>query len=142
MPTMTIFFLAVFQPFVIFTIQERRLNMANNTVTLTGNMGSEAKAIETSDKPFATFSLATTDSYQDEQGQWQQKETVWHNILVFSPKLIEQIKSLKKGSRLEIIGSLSYRSFEIQTESGIITKKEAAIIASKLEQKPLVKKTS
>lgn len=114
----------------------------NNTVTLTGNMGSEARIIETSGKPFASFSLATTDSYKDDKDQWHQKETIWHNILVFNPKVIEQVKNLKKGSRLEISGSLSYRPFEVPTETGLITKNEASIVAYKLEQKPLVKKAS
>ncbi len=123
--------------------KQRRLNMTNiNTVTLTGNMGSEAKIIETAEKPFATFSLATTGSYKDENDEWQQKETIWHNILVFNPRVIEQVKNLKKGSRLEISGSISYRSFEVQTEVGTLTKKEASIIAHKAEQKPLVKKAS
>lgn len=115
----------------------------NNTVTLTGNLGSEARIIATEENTFAAVSLATTDSYKDEQGNWQEKDTVWHSILAFSPRVIEQLKAFKKGTRVQITGSLSYRPFEvINGEGEVITKKEAAIIASKVELAPLVKKSA
>lgn len=113
----------------------------NNTVTLTGNMGSEARIIETEESRFAAFSIATTDSHKTEAGEWQEKDTIWHNILVFNPKVIEIAKSLKKGTRIEVTGALSYRPFEVANGDGeVITKKEASIIAGKIEQAPLVKK--
>ena len=36
----------------------------NNTIKLTGNTGSKVKIIDNNGKPFAAFSLATTDSYK------------------------------------------------------------------------------
>jgi len=114
----------------------------NNTVTLTGNMGSEARLITTEESHFAAFSLATTDSYKDDTGEWKEKDVIWHSILIFNPVLMEVVKNLKTGTRLKITGSLSYRPFEvINGEGEVITKKEAAIIAGKIEQAPLVKKT-
>jgi len=119
----------------------------NNTVTLTGNMGSEAKIIETEDKTFfAAFSLATQDSYKDQNDQWQDKELLWHNILVFNPRVVEMVKNLKTGTRLTLTGSLSYRPFKTQVidsktgEAKEVTKLEASIVAGKLELSPLVKK--
>lgn len=113
----------------------------NNTVTLTGNMGSEARIITTEESHFAAFSLATTDSYQDDSGVWKEKDVIWHSILIFNPVLIEMVKNLKTGTRLKITGSLSYRPFEVMNGEGeIITKKEAAIIAAQVEQAPLVRK--
>jgi len=114
----------------------------NNTVTIIGNMCSEARIIEAEDKTtFAAFSLATTDSYKDQNDEWQNKETQWHNILVFNLRMIELVKSLKKGTRLEITGSLSYRPFEVVSGDGeVFTKKEVSIIASKVEMAPLAKK--
>lgn len=113
----------------------------NNTVTLIGNMGSEARIIETEESRFAAFSIATTDSYKTEAGEWQNKETIWHNILAFNPVVIEVVKNLKKGTRLKITGSLSYRPFEVVNGEGeVITKMEASIIAGKVEHAPLVKK--
>lgn len=115
----------------------------NNTVILIGNMGSEARIIKTEGRDFVGFSLATTDSYKDDKGEWQEKETVWHNILAFNPKVVEMLKAFKKGSRLTVTGSLSYRPFEVVNGDGeVITKKEASIIVSKIELTPLVKKKS
>lgn len=115
----------------------------NNTVKLIGNLGSEAKIIEQDGKSFATFSIATTDSYLDENEAWQQKETVWHRAIAFSPYVQEKLKKLKSGTRVEIIGSLSYRPFDTVLEDGrTVTKLEASVIAHKVDQKPLVKKQS
>ena len=114
----------------------------NNTVKLTGNMGSEVRIIETEENTFASVSLATTDSYKDEEGNWQDKTTLWHNIIAFSPTIIEALKSLKSGTRIEVTGSLSYRPFEVQDGNGkVITKKEASVIVYKVEQAPLAKKS-
>jgi single-strand DNA-binding protein len=113
----------------------------NNTITLIGNTGSEVRIIESEGKkPFAAVSIATTDSYKDQDDKWQDKETLWHNIIAFSPSVIEQLKAFKKGTRLQITGSLSYRDFKVLDEGKEITKKEAQIIAYKVEQAPLVKK--
>ncbi|PHN04386.1 single-stranded DNA-binding protein [Flavilitoribacter nigricans] len=113
----------------------------NNTVKLIGNLGKEARVVESSNGTFAALSVATTDSYKDQEGNWQDKETIWHDVVIFNPKLIESVKAFKKGTRLEIIGSLSYRPFEIQNDDGTaITKKEVSIVAAKVDQAPLVKK--
>ena len=113
----------------------------NNTIKLVGNTGTEIKIIENDGKPFAACSLATTDSYKDkETEEWKDKETIWHDVIVFNPKLMEQLKAFKKGTRLEVTGSLSYREFKVQDEGKIIAKKEARIIANQVDQAPLVKK--
>ena len=113
----------------------------NNTVTLIGNIADEAKIIEGENKRFAALRIATTDSYKDkETGEWKDKETTWHEVVAFSPTVIEQLKSFRKGTRLQIIGSLSYRQFKVLDEGKQITKREANIIAKKIEQAPLVKK--
>lgn len=116
--------------------------MARNFIaTLTGNMGSEARIIEKEDKTFAAFSLATADSYKDKNDEWQPNETEWHNILVFNPKLIEMVKSLKKGTRLSITASCYYRSFDVVDGEGqVITKKEISFVPREIEIAPLVKK--
>ena len=114
----------------------------NNRVTLIGNTGSDARIIETEATQFAAVSVATTDSYKKEDSEeWQDKETVWHNVLAFNPTLIKVLDSLKKGTRIEVIGSLSYRPYQIQDGDGVvITKQEASIIAHKIELRPLAKK--
>ena len=115
----------------------------NNTITLIGNMGSEVRIVHLEGKKsFASISLATTDSYKDQEGNWQDKEIIWHDVIAFNPNVIKQLESFKTGTRLEIIGSLSYREFQVNDEGKVITKREASIIANKVEQKPLVRKRS
>ena len=110
----------------------------NNHVEIIGNMGDEARINEANGKPMAAVSIATTDSYKDKEDQWQDKETLWHNVLVFNPKFIEVVKNLKKGTRLKVTGELSYREFKTVTEDGQeVTKKECSIIAKNVEQAPL-----
>ncbi len=117
----------------------------NNKVILTGNLGSEAEIIETENTTFASVSIATADTYKDDNEEWQQAATIWHNVLTFNPKLIEALKSLKTGTRVEIEGALSYRPYQVQIhdKDGVvreITKQEASIIARKIELAPLAKK--
>ena len=116
----------------------------NNTIILTGNTGDEVRINRTNDnKSFASLHIATTDSYKDNDGNWQNNQTIWHNVVAFNPNLIEALKSYKKGTRLQITGAISYRPFEVRLEDGtVITKKEASIIAKKVEQAPLAKKQS
>lgn len=104
-------------------------------------MGKEVAQYDTNGKAFGAFSLATVDSYLDEAGNFQQKETIWHDVLAFSPSVLAQLKTLKKGSRIELIGSLSYRPFTTTLENGsVVEKKEAMVIAHKVSLKPLYKK--
>lgn len=115
--------------------------MKCNNVILIGNTGGEIRIHEGNGKPFATFSVATTDTYKDDGGEWQSKEPVWHSIIAFNPLLVQSLKSFKTGTRLHIEGELSYRPFEVQLPDGkTVTKMEASIIARKVEQAPLVKK--
>lgn len=115
----------------------------NNSVKLIGNMGSEARTTEKDGKLMAAFSLATTDSYIDDKGEWQKKQTVWHNVLVFNKAAIAIVESFKKGARIEVEGSISYRPFEIQLEEGkTITKQEASIIADLIKPAALYKKSN
>ncbi len=113
----------------------------NNSVTLIGNMGSEARIIETEEKTFAAFSLATTDTYLDKDGMWQDKQTIWHDVVVFNPVLMEMIRHFKTGARIRLNGALSYRPFEVKiAKNKTITKKEVSIVARTIELAPLVKK--
>ena len=69
----------------------------NNTVTIIGNTGDEARIIKTDDTTFATLSVATTDSYKDKEGNWQNKETVWHRVMVFNPVLIKALQASRSS---------------------------------------------
>lgn len=110
----------------------------NNKVTLVGNIGGEPKVIEHEGKLFASFSMATTDTYLDKNDNtYKKKNAVWHKVLAFSPSLIELVKTFNKGTRVEVNGSLAYRSFDIQRDNKPPARKmEASIIAQSMEVKP------
>ena len=105
--------------------------MANNAkIELNGNLGNDAKIIEKEGKTFVALRIATTNSYPKKEGDktiWEDsKVTLWHDILIFNPYALSIAKELKKGNRVEVTGTLSYRSFK--DENGY-TKQEASIIA-------------
>lgn len=110
--------------------------MTNNCkVKLKGNLGQDAKIINTDNqKSFAVISVATTDSYKDKNGEWKNKETLWHDVLIFSPNAIKFAKELKKGDSVNIEGTLSYK--HIESKEGY-TIPQAAIIASFIAKTPL-----
>jgi single-strand DNA-binding protein len=59
----------------------------------------------------ANFTLATSDRFQDAQGNWQDR-TEWHNLVAFK-RTAEIVRDyVKKGSKLYIEGKLTTRSWE------------------------------
>lgn len=110
----------------------------NNIVTLIGNLGADPRIHTTKSGLMATFSLATTDSYKDNENNWHSKPPVWHQIVAYGDELVSLSKNFTKGSRIEVKGSVSYQSFPFQLADGkTIQKKEASIIARKIQPAPL-----
>jgi single-strand DNA-binding protein len=58
----------------------------------------------------AKFSLATSETYQDSQGN-RHTETEWHTIVLWSSLAQPVTKYLKKGSMVYLEGKLQYRSY-------------------------------
>ena len=83
----------------------------NNYVSLTGNLGKdpEIKRFE-NNEGLASFSLATSDSYKDKNGE-KNTVTEWHNIVIYKGFEIAE-KYLKKGSKIQLIGKLRTRSWD------------------------------
>jgi single-strand DNA-binding protein len=109
----------------------------NNRVELEGNLGKDPRIIEKDGKQFAALSIATTDSYKDDNGQWHNRETIWHNVLIFRPTTITFAKTFKKGDRVRVVGSISYRAHEKADGFKVM---EAVIIASYIEKAELTAK--
>lgn len=83
-----------------------------NRVTIIGNLGRDPERQQTSGgTPYAKFSVATNESYQDRNGTWQ-KSTEWHNIKVWGHSVDRVMQQLKKGSLVYIEGTL--RSYELE----------------------------
>jgi len=83
-----------------------------NRVILIGNLGKdpETRTLENGVK-IANFSIATSESYKDKSGEWQQK-TEWHNVQAWA-KLAERAEAtLKKGMTIYLEGKLSTRKWQ------------------------------
>ncbi|MBI5471771.1 MAG: single-stranded DNA-binding protein [Ignavibacteriae bacterium] len=83
-----------------------------NKVMLIGNLGKDPELRYTSSGvAVATFSMATTESWKDQDGN-QQEKTEWHNIVAWR-KLAEICGEwLKKGKRVYIEGRIQNRSYD------------------------------
>ncbi len=86
-----------------------------NKVQLIGNLGKdpEVRAIPSGVK-VANFSIATTESYSDKNGQKVEK-TEWHNIVMWRGLAEVAEKYLRKGKQVYIEGRLQTRSWDDQT---------------------------
>ncbi len=83
-----------------------------NKVMLIGNLGKDPELRYTGGgAPVATFSLATNESWKDQDGNLQER-TEWHNIVAWS-KLAEICQQyLKKGRRVFVEGRIQTRSYD------------------------------
>ena len=83
-----------------------------NKVILVGTVGKDPEVRQsTNGNAMCSLSMATSESWKDQQGQKQEK-TEWHN-LVFYRKLAEIVgQYVKKGSKLYIEGKLQTRKWQ------------------------------
>jgi single-strand DNA-binding protein len=83
-----------------------------NKAILIGNLGQDPEIRSTgSGQRVAQFSLATTRTWNDQQGQKQEK-TEWHRIVAWG-RLVDVIERyVKKGDRLYVEGEIQYRQYE------------------------------
>jgi single-strand DNA-binding protein len=85
-----------------------------NKVILVGNLGNDPEVrYMPNGNAVANLSLATSESWKDQQGQ-QQEKTEWHRITMYR-KLAEIAgQYLKKGSQIYIEGKLQTRKWQDQ----------------------------
>ena len=87
-----------------------------NKVTLIGNLGNDPEIRSTTGgNRVATFSLATSRTWNDASGAKQEK-TEWHRCVVWNSKgsqladIVE--KYVKKGDKLYVEGRIEYRQWQ------------------------------
>lgn len=85
--------------------------MSINKVILVGNVGKDP-TVRYFDKGVAkaTFPLATSESYTNQQGETI-TTTEWHNIVLWRAMAEVVEKTVKKGSQLYIVGKIKTRSY-------------------------------
>ena len=83
-----------------------------NKVILIGNLGRDPEVM-TFDNGVkkASFSLATTESYKNKEGN-RVEQTEWHNIVLWRGLAEVAEKYLQKGSQVYLEGKLKTRSYE------------------------------
>jgi single-strand DNA-binding protein len=83
-----------------------------NKVILLGNVGKDPEIRSSaSGVMVANFTLATSDRFQDQQGNWQDR-TEWHTLVAFK-RTAEIVRDyVKKGTKLYIEGKLQTRSWD------------------------------
>lgn len=88
------------------------MNALRNKVQLIGNLGMdpEVKKLD-SGKTVARFSLATTETYKNSNGD-KVDDTQWHNIVAWGNIATIAEKYLKKGNEVVIEGRLINRSYD------------------------------
>ena len=88
------------------------MSILANSVLLIGRLGKDVaiKTFESGSKK-ATFSLATTKTYKNPKGEYV-KDTQWHNIVAWGRNADLFSKSLIKGNKVAIQGTLNYRTYE------------------------------
>jgi single-strand DNA-binding protein len=85
-----------------------------NKVMLIGNLGRDPELKATpSGQALARFSVATTETWKNPQGEKQSK-TEWHNIVVWGKQAEIAEKFLRKGKQVLIEGRIQYREYTDQ----------------------------
>ena len=83
-----------------------------NEVRIIGNLGRDPEIKYTkSNDMVANFSVATSESWKDKQGEWQEK-TEWHRVVAWRWVAEKVEKTLKKGVQVYVEGKLETRKWE------------------------------
>jgi single-strand DNA-binding protein len=81
---------------------------------LIGNLGRDPELKMTpSGQALARFSVATTETWKNPQGEKQSK-TEWHNVVVWGKQAEIAEKFLRKGKQVLIEGRIQYREYTDQ----------------------------
>jgi single-strand DNA-binding protein len=92
-----------------------------NKVILIGNLGRDPEVLtfENGVKK-ATFSLATSESYKDKDGN-KVDQTEWHNIVLWRGLAEVAEKYLRKGNSIYLEGKIKTRSYELNGVKKYVT---------------------
>jgi len=82
-----------------------------NSVQLIGRLGKDPEVKTFGDKKKAAFSIATTDTYKNANGE-KVEDTQWHNLVIWGKLADVAEKFLKKGNEVAIEGKLVHRVYE------------------------------
>lgn len=123
-------FFDVFGCIFVLELGQKTTTMARgiNKAILIGNLGKDPE-IQNFDKGVkkAAFSLATTETYRNRDGQ-EIEQTEWHNIVLWRGLAEIAEKYLRKGSQVYIEGRIKNRSYEKDGQRRYITEIEGEVL--------------
>lgn len=100
-----------------------------NKVILVGNLGKDPEIRHLDNGiAVANFSLATTESYTNKQGE-RVNQTEWHNVVLWRGLADVAEKYLKKGNSIYVEGKINTRKWE---DKEGVTRYSTDIIADKM----------
>jgi len=85
-----------------------------NKVILVGNLGKDPEVRRTQDgRPIVNFTVATSESWRDNNTSEKREKTAWHRVVIFSEGLCRIAEQyLKKGSKVYLEGQLQTRKWQ------------------------------
>ena len=97
-----------------------------NQTQLIGRLGKDPEIKTGENYTLATFSLATSESYKDKSGEWQE-QTEWHNVKAWGYNA-QRCEKLNTGDLVWVTGKIHYDSYEVEG----VKKYRTEIIASQI----------
>lgn len=95
-----------------------------NRVILIGRVGSDPDYHKfPNGGEMIDFSLATSESWRDQQSGERKEKTQWHKVKVTGEGLVKVVKDfVRKGSLVNVIGMIEYETWEKDGEKKYATK--------------------
>ncbi len=90
------------------------MSTVRNSVFLVGNLGRDPETRTFGDsKSVTNFSLATSESYENQKGE-RVTETQWHHCIIWGKAGLTAQQTLSKGKQVVVHGKLTYNEYKDQ----------------------------
>ena len=86
-----------------------------NKVILIGRLGKDPETRDVNGKVLASFSLATSESWNDKNTGQKQEKTEWHNVSVWGRQGEIAAQYLRKGSQVFLEGQIETQNYVDKT---------------------------
>ena len=116
-----------------------------NKATIIGRLGKDPEARSMNNGgEVVSFSVATSETWNDKQSGDRKEKTEWHNVVIFNEGLCKVAKQyLRKGSQVYLEGALQTRKWQDKdgndrytTEVVLQRFKGEIVLLGKAEEKP------
>jgi len=98
-----------------------------NKITLIGFSGQDAETKTLENSSVSTFSVATTEKYNNKQGE-KVSTTTWHNCVAWNKEKV--CSFIKKGTQIAIVGSIKHEEY---ADKDGIKKQSTKVIVNEIE---------